>query len=430
MSTKTRMAAAAAALCLGLTACGGGGQPGETPTSGGSGGGSVNYVVPTSWANVGALKEVVADFQKESGITVNIQAIPDENYNSVVGSRLAGGTDIDVFAGSYTLFDVPNVMVDLTAEEGLKHLTDEGRQSITWTDGKVYSFPSPTAGATFGVFYNRAVFEKAGVSVPGSLDELTAAMGKLKAAGVTPLYLAGKDGWTLLQHRNSANALMNLSGDTIAKLNKNEVRWDAVPELKDQYEALQGWVKDGYINADALTGTYEQSQKAVVEGKAGMLINGTWVIGEITKLSDSAKKDIGFFPLPAKNGSTMLGLSGADGLHIAKKSPNIDNAKKFLTFLSNQASAQKFMDEAPGISNFTDVKVPADAPQALTDVVAAVAKGSTLAIDNASLVPAPEADLIAAYQELVAGKSTAADFLRTEADGMIAAGKQAGLPGF
>lgn len=428
MSMKTRVAGAALALCLGLTACSGG-QSGDSSTS--KSGGTVNYVVPTSWANVGALKDAVAQFEKDKGIKVNVQAVPDENYNSVVGSRLAGGTDIDVFAGDYKLFDVANVMVDVSGEDFVKRMPEASVKSITYTDGKIYSFPSPTPGATFGVFYSKKTFAKAGVEVPKNLGDLTAAMGKIKAAGVTPLYLAGKDGWTLLQHRNAVNPLMNLSGDTIAKLNKNEVRWDAIGELTDQYNALESWVKSGFLNSDVLTGTYEQSQKAVVEGKAAMIINGTWAIGEIAKLSDTAKDDVGFFPIPSKDGATMLGVSGADGLHIAKKSPNIENAKTFLRYLITAETAQKFMDTAPGISNFTDVLVPADAPQAMKDVAAAVASGkTTLAIDTASLVPAPETDLIASYQKLVAGKSSAAEFLKTEADGMIAAGKQASLPGF
>lgn len=425
MSKKTLFVAGALALGLALSGCASGGAE-ETQA-----GGTINYVVPTSWANVQALKDAVAAYQEESGNSVNVQAVPDENYNSVVGSRLAGGTDIDVFAGSYTLFDVPNVMVDLSDEDVLKRMPESSVDSITFTDGKVYSFPSPTAGATYGVFYNKKAFEKAGVEVPRSLDEMTQAMGALKNAGVTPLYFAGKDGWTLLQHRNSVNPLMNLDGDTIGKLNKNEIRWDEIPALQEQYAAVEQWVKDGFINEDALTGTYEQSQQKLVDGSAAMVVNGSWIIGELTKVADTAKEDIGFFAIPSKDGKTMLGVSGADGLHIAKSSKNIDGAKEFLRFLSSKETAQKFMDAAPGLSNFTDVTVPEDAPVAMQDIAAAADTGATtLHIDLASAVPAPESDLIAAYQLLISGKSSAQEFLKTEAEGMIAAGQQAGIEGF
>ena len=72
---------------------------------------------------------------------------------------------------------------------------------------------------------------------------MTEAMKALKAKGTTPLFLAGKDGWTLLQHRNSVNPLMNLDGDTISKLNANEMRWDEIHALTDQYNALESWAK-------------------------------------------------------------------------------------------------------------------------------------------------------------------------------------------
>lgn len=420
---------AASTLALSLAAC----QSGDTATESASGANTqgIVYVVPTSWANVTALTEAVDAYNADAESPVTLQAIPDENYNSVVGSRLAGGSDIDIFAGSYTLFDVPNVMVEVSDEPVFDRLNNAAVDSLTATDGKIYSFPSPTPGATFGVFYNTKVFEEAGVSVPKSLDEMTEAMKTLKAKGKTPLFLAGKDGWTLLQHRNSVNPLMNLDGDTIAKLNANETRWDAIPALSDQYNALESWAKEGLINEDVLTATYEESTKAVVDGSAAMLINGSWAIGEITKLADDAASTIGFFPIPTRDGRTMLGLSGADGLHIAKSSKNIEGAKAFLNYLASTAVAQKFMDAAPGISNFTDVTVPTNAPKALSDMADAIEKGaSTLAIDKASIVPAPESDLIAAYQQLVAGQMSASDFLKNEADGMIASGKAAGIPGF
>ena len=420
---------AVGALALGLTACQGGGDAAESGSASSAGG--LVYVVPTSWANVAVLTEAVDAYNADAASPVTLQAIPDENYNSVVGSRLAGGTDIDIFAGTYTLFDVPNVMVDLTGEPFLERLTEAGVASLTASDGKIYSFPSPTPGATFGVFYNTKVFEEAGVAVPTSLTEMTEAMKALKAKGTTPLFLAGKNGWTLLQHRNSVNPLMNLDGDTISKLDANEMRWDEVPALTDQYNALESWAKEGFLNEDVLTATYEESLKAVVDGSAAMIINGSWAIGEMSGLADDAATSIGFFPLPSAEGRTMLGLSGADGLHIAKSSANVEGAKAFLSYLASPEVAQKFMDAAPGISNFTDVTVPEKAPKAMTDIATAIEKGaSTLAIDNASVVPAPESDLIAAYQQLVAGQMSAADFLTTEADGMIASGKAAGIPGF
>ncbi|MDO5672943.1 MAG: ABC transporter substrate-binding protein [Actinomycetaceae bacterium] len=432
MSKRTLLGIGALAMSLALGACGAGsaGDAGSEGKDTGGKDGAVNYVLPTSWANVEVFKENVAKFQEESGITVNVQAVPDENYNSVVGSRLAGGTDVDIFAGAYQLFDVPNVMIELTDEDFMKRMPEGPLNSLRHTDGKIYSFPSPSPGATFGVFYNKKALEKAGAAVPTSLDEMTDALKKLKAAEVTPLYLAGKDGWTLLQHRNAANPLMNLDGDTIGKLNKNELRWDEIPALTDQYTALEGWAKDGLLNDDVLTATYEQSQQALVDGSAGMIINGTWVIGELVALNESAKEDIGFFPLPAKDGRSMLGLSAVDGLHIAKTSKNVDNAKKFLSFLASAEVAQSFMDAAPGLSSFTDVTVPDNAPAAMKDVAKAAEGKTTLHIDNSSVIAAPESDLIASYQLLVSGKESAADFLKAEAEGMIAIGKQSGVAGF
>ena len=49
-----------------------------------------------------------------------------------------------------------------------------------------------------GCFYNKDVFEEAGITeLPTNWDEFTAVCEKIKAIGKTPLYYSGSDSWTL-----------------------------------------------------------------------------------------------------------------------------------------------------------------------------------------------------------------------------------------
>ena len=62
-------------------------------------------------------------------------------------------------------------------------------------DGKIYAVPLNTAAAC--VFYNKEIFEEAGVEVPKTYDELLDVCQKIKDAGYTPITISAGTAWCL-----------------------------------------------------------------------------------------------------------------------------------------------------------------------------------------------------------------------------------------
>ena len=437
--TALRRRAAAAVLTV-LTTAACAAEPSAAPsppTAGASTAASrqnltLAYILPTSWANVGPLKQAVAAYQESTGVEVELQAVPDDQYNTVVLARLAGGSGVDIFAGAYNVFDVASSMVPIDDPGIIARMDASGVASITYTDGKIYSYPSPAPRATFGVFYNKKVFADAGLKPPTSLAGMTAALQTIAGRGIVPLSVSGKDGWTLLQHRNAVNVqIISQDRDAARRLTTNTATWTDFPVLRQHYDALAGWAERGYLNKDALTATYEQAVDAVANGRAAMLINGSWAIGDLIKANPAAADGIGFFPLPAPDGPAMLGISGADQLHISARSAHIDAAKAFLRYLNEPARAQAWMDASPGVPLYRDTTMNADAPAAMRDIETALTDHpSTLALDDAISVPAPQDEMIAAYQQLLAGRITGKALLEKQAQAFIRNGKRAKAAGF
>ena len=91
---KNRMLSAVfAALCVSLTACGG--SAGKAPASGG-GSGALSVSI---WDNnqLPGLKAIMDDFTKETGIAVEIQVVPWDQYWTLLEAGAQGGTLPDVF---------------------------------------------------------------------------------------------------------------------------------------------------------------------------------------------------------------------------------------------------------------------------------------------------------------------------------------------
>ena len=391
---------------------------------------NIVYAVPSSWVNTGALQENIDLWEKETGNTVEVLGIPDEQHDTTVQARLASGGGIDVFAGLNDIEDSASVMVEITDPSFEDRMSSAVYESMFATDGKLYSYPTADALATFGVLYNEEVFEAAGVDeAPTSLEDLTAAFEQIKATGVTPLYLAGKDGWTLLQHRNSVDAdFLSTDPDIAAKLATNETTWTEVPGFEGQYDALLDWSTGGLINPDVLTASYEQSLEALATGKAGAIINGTWAISELRKQNPDL--ELGFFAVPNADGETVIGLSRPNTMHIAASSKVQEEAQDLLEFLIAPEQAERFIAAAPGVPSFEDVTV-AEPDPAIEDVQVYVAEGRVVGhFDNLSRFPTPQDDIIAAYQELVAGRINVEEFGAAYDAAWINAGKTAGLEGF
>ena len=69
-----------------------------------------------------------------------------------------------------------------------------------------------------GVWYNKALFTKAGISAPpATWDDFLADVTKLKAAGIVPLAIAGKDMWPSM-HLWTYLALRIGGGDALAQM--------------------------------------------------------------------------------------------------------------------------------------------------------------------------------------------------------------------
>jgi len=391
---------------------------------------TISYLAAASQLNYGGIKDLIVKWEAKTGNKVDIQAIQDDQYDNLVKAKLSGGGDIDVFFGSYKNYDVPNQLLEISGEGFESRLNDVALQSLKYSDGKIYAFPSSMALGSWGAFYNKKVFTDLGLSAPKTTDEFNKVLEAIKASGKTPIYFAAKDGWTMLQHRNAVNGIIGGVDPAVwDKLNKNEVQWKDIPAFVYQYKQLEEWAKKGYLNKDLLTATYEKQQQAIVSGDAAIIFQGDFVVPELYKLDPNA--EIAFFPLPNEDGSESIALSGASQVYISKNSKHPEEAKDLLRFLSDKEQAQSYLEISPGVSPYKDIDVSDKMTEALTEIQNIVNTGKVSKHgDDAYIIPLPYDDVVAAYAELLAGRITAEEFVQKHGDMFLKNAKIAKIPGF
>jgi raffinose/stachyose/melibiose transport system substrate-binding protein len=241
---------------------------------------------------------------------------------------------------------------------------------------------------------------------------------------VTPLFLAGKDSWTLghliefLAH-GIIKQQLGITGSRQAFIynQSDKLRLGAADGPIAAFAAdLLDLQSKGLINPDAVTATYDNQKEALASGKAGMISQGMWVFGDLLKLNPSVKDTVGFSPFPAITGSTKpVTLSAEDSAYaVTSGSKHQAEALAFLNYLFQADNQKAYSELLKEPSAFTDVN--ADWGPLKDQVAAALKQGVNIPFtDTPAGFSGDDAGRM--VQELLSGKyASAQDFAKAYQD--------------
>ncbi|WNR45928.1 ABC transporter substrate-binding protein [Paenibacillus roseipurpureus] len=273
-----------------------------------------------------------------------------------------------------------------------------------------------------GIFYNKKLFGELGLKEALTWADFEANLKAIKAKkpDITPMFLAGKDSWTLghLIEFMAHGVVKQKYGVNPARLafinnEKEKLAFDAPNGSMDTFAARMLKLKsDGLINKDALTATYDNQKESFAAGKTALISQGMWVLGDLLKINPNLKDDIGFSPFPALiDGTKPVVISADDSRYaITSDSKHKQEAKLFLDFLFKPENLKTYSEFLKTPSSFTDVS--ADWGPLKDQASAALKTGVNIAFtDTPSGFSGDDAGRM--VQELLAGKyKTSIDFAK------------------
>jgi len=344
-------------------------------TSGGDDDGPVTITYAV-WAGTQtpAMQAIVDAFEDENpDIHVELQELPWPQYWSTLQTGAQGGTAPDAFwmlaqqirpyAAGGQLLDISDAIesegVDLDAyPQAVLDLYDQG-------DGKIYGLPKDFD--TNGVWYNKALFDAAGLDYPSAdwtWEDFRATAKALTRDGVwgvaAPIDYQG----------GYYNTIYQAGGQVISDDGKT-----AEIDSPEAIAGLQFWTD---LMADGSSPTLQQlsDTEAVTmfqQGKVAMYMSGAYWALQFYQ-DEAFRPNVGVAPLPVGPAGRATVSSGIENVGFAgTKHP--DAVKKFLIFASGEeaakiqaengavlpayaGTAQTWMDAMP---EFTDLQVFIDA---------------------------------------------------------------------
>ncbi|MDR1189470.1 MAG: extracellular solute-binding protein [Bifidobacteriaceae bacterium] len=276
----------AGALAFASGACGQSNDDEPDATSGAGG------EPATAWYLTGAPNEEITkkSFEDWSAAHADQKIVGEVYANDAYKEKIrtaigAGNPPTLVFnwgaAGVVAEYVAQNKVIDLTGkvDQALSRTLDSINKAGQ-IDGKQYAVPVYGTQPVI-LYYNKALFEQAGVEAPfKTWDELLASIPKFKAIGVAPIALAGQSKWPDLMW---LEYLADRVGgpEAFNAVAAGEADSWSNPDMLKALEMIQDLVAaDGFQESFGSTTTDSNADVALVHtGEAAMLLQGSWCYG-------------------------------------------------------------------------------------------------------------------------------------------------------
>ena len=347
-------------MCAAMVAMLGVGCGSKSGSDSGSSKGGDKLVYWAMWSKdepqAKVIQDAIAKYTEDTGVEVDVQFKGRSGQREGLQPALDAKQTIDLFDedvnrvngswGKY-LLDLEDVAKDYESEHGNETLFKIARAA--YEDGTLHSIPYQPS--IFGFFYNKTLFDKAGIKeVPTTWDELDAVCAKLKDAGITPItaddaYMTSFIGYHLARYIGQDGVKSLVTGEEV---NGQNVTWDDERVLAAA-QSFADFAKKGYFSKNIATNVYPAGQnQEFAPGDAAIVICGSWLPNEA---KDSVAEDLewGYFNYPSvpdgKDDNTANNIAN-QVLAINKDSKMADEAFQLIEYITTGEYDKKMTEDA------------------------------------------------------------------------------------
>jgi raffinose/stachyose/melibiose transport system substrate-binding protein len=374
--------AATAALLLsttGLTACGGSGS-----------GNSANTLVVAEWTNAAAVQEtqkINAAFEKaHPGVTVKLQTAPTaQNAWPTLQNSLLASKNVDVLAqfpptssafppastgikttGTAALI-ASHQFVDLSSQPFMKRFdTTEQRYDTGYGKG-IYGVTTAEYVNNTGLWYKKDLLAKYNLPLPTTFNQFISDLKLLKAKGLSPVFVAGKDGYQNIVWAGIVNQLLmqDKPADQAASVYKQRAEqfwsgsqnWNS-PLYQDavkRYEQVMQYIEPSAAGVPAQTAPGVWASQA---DNYPFFVDGSYDGNTITQANPSLK--VGFFALPGTDNASWNRAALAPDLTwtVPVTSKHQSLAMQWLDFFTQQTNYKQWVQATGSLSTEPAVPTP------------------------------------------------------------------------
>jgi len=315
---------------------------------------TLNYWATNQGSSLQADQTILAPeldkFTKETGIKVNLQVIPwTTDSTKILAATVSGkGPDVLNFGNTNAwTFGKTGALLQWSDTQ-LNQVGGTSRfiPTVLSAAGTGPFTSLPLYSQAYGLFYNKAMFAKAGLTPPTTWQDLLSDAKKLTNPA-TQTYGLALQGASVSEgmHFEYIFARQN-GGSPFNAQNQPTFTTTANVDAIKQYLDL---MSSGLVNpSDAQQSNGTQQTTEFAHNKAGMIMVQNGTINALASLGMTPSQ-YGVVPIPAPSplpsgGKDLASFVAGTNIAIFKNTPHLDAAIKFVNFMTSKAE-QQILDE-------------------------------------------------------------------------------------
>ncbi len=211
-------------------------------------------------------------------------------------------------------------------------------KSTVWKD-KNYGVPNNSN--CLALFYNKDMFQKAGITPPTTWDEMQSAAKKLTRSGVYGFSMS------LIKSEEGTFQFLPFLWGAGADLNAIDS-----PAAVNALQFLVTLVKEGSLSSESLNWAQQDAITQFIAQKAAMCVNGPW---NVPPVKQGAKFSWGVIPLP--KGQQVASILGGENWSVSKTSPHVKEAWDFIRWTQEPAQLKSYIitdDRLPSVKSLAN----------------------------------------------------------------------------
>jgi len=367
---------------------------------------------------------LIDEWNKKNGDRIHVTgaSVDGETYKTKQTIELSSSNPPDIFyswEGGRAKEIIDNgFAADLTAyyaKYGWDKSLNPASVTLATFGDKKYFVPTEIGASV--VWYRKDLYEKLGLTVPKTWDELMANAAKAKAAGIAPFMLANQKKWPS-QFMWSAILVNKYGLDTYDGLIGNKIPWTD-PRAVDVTAMMKKMADDGWFEPSFNSIDVGPAMVPWTQGTALMWYQGSFNLGRFR--GDQPKccvVPMDFFPMPQiGNQKPVMSVFAEDTLMIHARSPNKDAAAEFLNWMvSPEAMSKKLEIDKPYPSNVSaDLSRLTEMEQRLAKTMADAGSFTFMHVDHAT-PPAISDKFLDGIQAVLSGAMTPEEAMQLTED--------------
>ena len=312
-----------------LVSCGGGDSKVKT----------IDFIISDDSLEGGAMAKAVERYNNsQDEIKINLIELPYDSVRAKVKTMVAGGKAPALMRTS-NIDEFETVLADLSDTVNPADFTDKMEENLM--DGKFLGVPLNLT--VNGLIYNKTLFDKAGVKVPDSQDNIWTWDEFVQALNTVKEKNSLKYGMIMDFSQNRYQTMLYQFGGRIFDENG-----DIVVDQPDSIRTLDYFIKlhkDKVMPDDVWLGG-EDASNLFKTGTIPAYYSGSWKINEYKNDIKDFEWGIAYMP-KEKNRSS---IAGGNFLVAFTKSPDLEEAKKFIKWFYQDENYKQYCEDGAYIS--------------------------------------------------------------------------------